>query len=143
MNIFIIYYYLPQLNPSHPHHSMNIPRMAVVGEPIGSDSVPWSYLPRRGPTILEAKKAVIKSANIRQHCRTKKLKSNGWMKINENIPMTHLKLPRINELHRSQRCRSPPTYRGSLFPPKSNLLGCSRPPCLPRWITHMLRSWTW
>ena len=31
---------LPQLKPSQPHQSMNIPRMAVVGEPMGKAASP-------------------------------------------------------------------------------------------------------
>ena len=45
---------LPQLKPSHPHHSMNIPSTTFVNEHGGGFLRPWSNLPWRGPRIRQA-----------------------------------------------------------------------------------------
>jgi hypothetical protein len=48
---------LPELNANHPHQSMNSPTRALVGLPMGG--VPLiSQRPNRGPSMIEATKAV-------------------------------------------------------------------------------------
>lgn len=51
------YQYLISLNFPIIHHNTNKPMIALTGQPSGSGSIPWSYLPNLGPSIIAQARA--------------------------------------------------------------------------------------
>lgn len=47
---------LPQLNPSQPHHSINVPSSTLVSDPGFPCLTELSYRPSLGPSMIEATK---------------------------------------------------------------------------------------
>lgn len=52
-------YVLPELNANQPHQSTNRPITALTGDPKGKGSLPLSYRPSRGPSIIALANAAL------------------------------------------------------------------------------------